>query len=330
MEGWSRRGVLAGGFAAPLVASRAFGQSDRPSSAGPIRLVVPFPPGGSVDALANLVQPGLQQRLGASVLIEHEPGGSGSVATGRVARSAPDGTSWVFVVDTHAVNPSMQQIGFDSRHDLEPVMLIGTAPLVLVTPPAKPYRTLADVVAASRGRSEPITYASTGIGSLGHIAMVRLARLAGIRLSHVPYRGGGPALHDALAGHVELLIGSAALIHPQLEAKSLIPIAQFGDRRVDSVDLEDVPTVGEAGYSSLRSIAWFGVFAPHGTSRAIVERFGAALTESLADPHAAHVLRNSRQLEVVAAGPDAFAHFVDREITAWGAVVRDNDIKADS
>lgn len=326
----TRRHWLGATAALPFLGRGAVAQSGWPTQVGPIRLIVPFPAGGSVDAVARLVQVGLQERLGATVIVENQPGASGSAATGRVARATPDGTNWVFVFDTHAVNPAMQQLGFDTARDLEPVMLIGTAPNVLATHPAKPYRTLADVFGAAKQKPDAITYGTIGTGSLGHLTMVRLGRQAGVKLTHVPYRGGGPAMNDALAGHIELLIGSAALVNPQLEAKGLVPITQFGAKRVASPNLRDVPTAAESGQPGIESNAWWGVFAPGKTPAPIIERFGQDLKAALADERASRILKDSQQIDILASGPAELQRFLEREMSVWGAVVRENNIKADS
>ena len=325
----SRRSLVQLAIAAPFLGTAARAAT-WPTSVGPIRLIVPFPAGGSVDAVARLVQPGLQARLGAPVIVENQPGASGSAATGRIAKSAPDGTNWLFVFDTHAVNPAMQQLTFDTARDLEPVLLIGTAPNALATASAKPYRTLADVIAAAKAKPGEVTYGSIGTGSLGHLTMVRLSQQAGVKLTHVPYRGGGPALNDAIAGHVELIVGSTALLNPQLEARSLAPLVQFGARRVTSATLSAVPTAMESGFPSLESRAWWGVFAPSGTPKEMTARFGADLKASLADERAARVLQDVQQIDILAGGPAELQAFVLEQMQLWGAVVRDNNIKADS
>lgn len=326
----TRRAIVGGAFAAPFAAPIAHAQAGWPTGVGPIRLVVPFPAGGSVDAVARLVQSGLQQRLGAPVIVENQPGSSGSIGTGRVAKSPPDGTNWLFVFDTHAVNPAMQQLPFDTLKDLEPVMLVGTAPNVLATNPSKPYRTLADVIEAAKTRTDATTYGTIGIGSLGHLTMVRLGQQAGIKLTHVPYRGGGPALNDAIAGHVELIVGSAALINPQLEAKGLVAVTQFGGKRVGSPNLKDVPTAAESGFPGLESVAWWGVLAPSRTPQAMIERFSADLKATLADERVNRILADTQQVGVLASPPAELQRFVEEQMRIWGAVVRENNIKADS
>ena len=326
---------MAAGSGAVLVAAwtgarGARAQAAWPAGAGVIRLVVPFPPGGSVDAVARLAQPGLQRRLGATVIIENQGGGSGSIGAARVARAAPDGGTWLFVFDSHAVNPFLQSLPFDSAKDLDPVLLIGTAPNVLAAHPSRPFASLADVIAAAKAKPGGPTYATIGAGSLGHLTMVRLCRQAGVELTHVPYRGGGPALADAIAGHVDLIVGSAALLNPRLEAKALRPLVQFGATRASSAVLSAVPTAAEAGLAGLESNAWWGVFAPAGTPRAVLDRFGADLAAALRDESAAKTLTDAQQIGLALAGPDAFRRFFLDEMRVWGTVVRENGIKADS
>src|SRR5262245_48173745 len=192
----TRRTLIAGGVAAPFVAKAQSWPS------GNIRIVVPYPPAGSTDAIMRLIQPTLQQRLGATIIIENRAGASGSVGTAAVAKSPPDGTSWVTVFDNHAANPFvLPTLPFDTEKDLDPVLLIGTAPYLLSTGEMKPFRMLADVIEAAKAKPEGISYGSVGSGSIGHLAMVLLTKQAGVKLVHVPYRGGGPAMNDAVAGH---------------------------------------------------------------------------------------------------------------------------------
>src|SRR3954449_9656340 len=252
----TRRALILGAAAAVPLAARA---QSWPS--GIIRLIAPFPPGGSVDAIARLAQAGLQQRLGATIIVENRPGSSGSIGAAAVAKSAPDGHTWLFVFDTHAVNPTLiPNLPFDSSKDLDPVLLIGTAPNVLATHPSRPYKTIGDVVEAAKAKPDSITYATVGAGSLGHLTMVLLSKQAGVQLVHVPYRGGGPAMNDAIAGHVDLIIGSSALVMPQVNAGTIRPILQTGKTRIPT--LPSVPNAIDSGFAGFESYAWWGVFAP--------------------------------------------------------------------
>jgi tripartite-type tricarboxylate transporter receptor subunit TctC len=287
---------------------------------------VPFPAGGSVDAIARMVQPGLQQRLGATLIIENRAGASGSAGTAAVAKSAPDGNNWVFVFDTHAVNPFLlASMPFDTEKDLDPVLLIGTAPNVLCAHPSRPFKTLADVIAAAKAKPDTISYATIGAGSLGHLTMVLLAKQAGAGLVHVPYRGGGPAMNDAIAGHVDLIIGSSALVSPQVQAGRIVPLVQTGKTRAPS--LQDVPTVIESGFAGFESYAWWGVFAPAGTPKSIVERFGSALSDTLRDASVNKQVTEGQQITLALSGPEPLRVFLAEQMRVWGPIVRENNIK---
>jgi hypothetical protein len=180
-------------------------------------LVVPFPPGGSTDALARLLQSHLQTKLGRTVLVENKSGAAGSLGAIQVAKSAPDGATFLVTFDSHAVIPSiLEKPGLDVEKDLVPVFLVGTAPYVVAANAERPYKNFADVVAACKANPGAVKYASVGIGTLGHLAMTVLGKKAGVEITHVPYRGGGPAMNDVLGGHVDLIAGSAALVTAQL------------------------------------------------------------------------------------------------------------------
>jgi tripartite-type tricarboxylate transporter receptor subunit TctC len=316
----SRRALVGGALATPFVA-----RAQSPT----IKLVVPFPPGGIVDPIARLAQPGLQQRLGAGVVVENKSGASGSIGAALVAKSPPDGTTWLFVFDSHAVNPALiPNLPFDSEKDLEPVVLIGTAPYVLAQHPDRPYRTFADIVAAAKARPDSYSFGTVGSGSVGHLAMAQLAKQAGVRLTHVPYRGGGPALNDALAGHVDSVIGSAALVTNQIQAGKLRAVLNTGAKRL--ARLPDVPTAAESGFPGFEANAWWGVFAPAGTPRPMIERFAAALTEVLREERAARQLSESFQIDLRLGGPEDLRAFFAAQMRQWGAVVREEGIKGDT
>ena len=319
----TRRSLVLGAMAAPFARS-ALAQT----TAGNItRIVVPFPPGGTVDPIARMVQPGLQQRLGTTIIIENKPGASGSIGTSQVAKSAPDGSNWVFVFDTHAVNPFLQNLSFDTERDLEPVLLIGTAPNVVATHPGRPFKTFADVIAAAKAKPDSVTYGSIGSGSLGHLTMVLLSQRAGVKMIHVPYRGGGPLMNDALAGHVDLAIGSAALVTPQVRGDKLRGLAQTGATRIPG--LPDVQTAIESGFPGFESYAWWGSFTAGRTPRPIVDRFSNALAETLREPNIKSRIEDM-QITVQLGGPDVQRQFLADQMKLWGPVVKEHNIKADS
>jgi tripartite-type tricarboxylate transporter receptor subunit TctC len=305
-----------------------FAQSAFAQSGGNItRIVVPFPPGGTVDPIARMVQPGLQRRLGTTIIIENKPGASGSIGAAQVAKSPPDGSNWVFVFDTHAVNPFLQNLSFDTEKDLEPVLLIGTAPNVLATHPDRPFKALGDVIAAAKAKPNSVTYGSIGNGSLGHLTMVLLGRRAGVEMVHVPYRGGGPLMNDALAGHVDLAIGSAALVTPQVSGGKLRGLAQTSAIRIPG--LSNVPTVIESGFPGFESYAWWGSFTAGRTPRAIVDKFSNALAETLREP-AIQSRIEGLQITLRAEGPDVQRQFLVDQMKLWGPVVKEHSIKGDT
>jgi len=326
MRGLTRRNLVLAAVAAPMVA-RAQGNAETWPS-GNIRIVVPYPPGGSTDVIARMVQPGLQQRLGTTVVVENKAGGSGSVGTDMIAKSPPNGSNWLFTFDNHAVNPFiLPRLPFDTEKDLNPVFWVGTAPYVLCTQAQKPYRSFADVVTAAKARPNQINFASVGTGSIGHLAMVLLGRRAGIEWVHVPYRGGGPAMNDLIAGHVELLIGSIALAMPQIEPGAARAVVQMGRERASA--LPEVATLIESGFPGLEANAWWGFFAPAGTPRRIVDRFGAEVAAALGEERIRRQLAESQQVRFVLGGPDELGKFVHEQMQIWGAVVRENGITAD-
>jgi tripartite-type tricarboxylate transporter receptor subunit TctC len=326
MQKISRRGFVAGAALTPLaVTTNSFAQS-WPS--GTIRLVVAYPPGGSTDAMMRMIQPALQQRLGATVIIENRAGASGSVGTAAVAKSPPDGNTWLVVFDNHAANPFvLPPLSYDTEKDFDPTILIGTAPYLVSTAVVKPYKTLADVIAAAKEKPGTISYASVGSGSVGHLAMVLFGQRAGVQLVHVPYRGGGPAMNDAVAGHVDLLVGSTALSMPQVRAGNIRAIVQTGKER--SPTLPDVPTVAENGFPGFEAYAWWGIYAPAGTPKPIIERMNREIAACLREERVSKQLVETQQVSLLLAGPDEQRKFLADQMKTWGDVVRANNIKAE-
>lgn len=294
----------------------------------PVRFVVPFPPGGSVDPLARLLGTKLAESLGQQFIVENKPGASGSIGAAIVAKSPPDGYTFLFVFDTHAVNPSLiPKLPFDTVKDLAPVMLVGTAPMAIATNPAKPYKTWADVVSAAKARPDTVTFGTVGNGSLGHLSMTLVQQTAGIKLVHVPYKGGGPMTQDALGGQVELAVGSVAVLAAHVKGGKLRAVAVTGDKR--SVAMPDVPTLAEQGLPGFSALAWWGIFAPTGTPQPVIDRLHAELVKAINLPEVRKTLTETLGMDIRAASPDATQQFLLGEMARWGKVVKDNDIKQD-
>ena len=319
----TRRDVLAG--AAAMAVAPAFAPAWAQS--GTVTLVVPFPPGGSTDALARMLQSPLQTRLNRVVIVENKSGAAGSLGAAQVAKSAPDGSSWLVTFDSHAVIPTiLEKPPLDVERDLVPVLLVGTAPYVIAANADRPYKNFADVIAAAKAKPGAVKYASVGIGTLGHLAMTLLGNKAGVDLQHVPYRGGGPAMNDVLGGHVDLIAGSAALITPQLEGGRLRPIIQLGRERLPA--LKGTQTAIEAGFADFETLAWWGIFAPKGTPADVTAKMAKEIRDVLAEPAASTKLRETQMMTLLLADGAEFNAFFNKQLTFWGKVVRDNNIKA--
>ncbi len=300
------------------------GAQDWPSR--PVRLIAPFPPGGSVDQVARLLANYLTPQFGQQVVVDNRGGAAGSIGTTFAAKSAPDGYTFLVVFDTHGVNPSLiPGIGYDSQRDLAPVMLISRSSMVVTTHASQPYRTFFDVVKAAKAKPDALGYGTIGAGSLGHLAMALLQTEGDFRLTHVPYKGGGPLIQDAIAGHVPLAIGTTFLLSPHINTKAIRPVAVTGTVRVPQ--FPDVPTLAEQGFKGFEAYAWWGVLAPIKTPQPILDRMHAELVKVLKTPAASERL-TAQGMDIVASSPGEFAKFLNGEIERWGKVVRDNKIKA--
>jgi tripartite-type tricarboxylate transporter receptor subunit TctC len=323
---FSRRSVVHVAAAAALAALPALGWAQAWPTKQPIRLVAVFPPGGSVDQVARILAPALQAQLGQNVIVENKGGASGAIGTGEVARAAADGYTFAVVFDTHGVNPALQPgIAFDTRRDLAAVSLLGTSPMVISAHADQPFRTFADVAAATKG-GRSVSYGTIGNGSLGHLAVTLLARSAGLDLVHVPYRGGGPLMQDAIAGHVPLSIGSVFVAKPHIDSKRIRPLAVTTGTR--NASLPDVPTLAEQGFPGFDAPAWWAVLAPAKTPPELVQRMNAEINKALQLPEVAAKL--AAQGIVVNTGTPAQAQaFIERQLDTWAKVVKDNGIKAD-
>ncbi len=277
----------------------------------PIRLIAVFPPGGSVDQVARILAPTLQADLKQNVIVENIGGASGVIGTSAMTRSDPDGYTFAVVFDTHGVNPSLKdKLPYDTIKDIAPVTLIGTSPMVLVASKKSGITSFKQLVDLSK-TGKQFSYGSIGIGSLGHLAMARLAKQAGFDWNHIPYRGGGPLMQDALGGQVELAIGSEFLVKPHIESGSIIPLVVTTTKRAPG--LPNVPTVAESGFPGFNAPAWWAVLAPGKTPPAVVNAMNQAITKALKTPAVADKLK-AQGIEIVAGNPEALRDFIGKQI----------------
>jgi tripartite-type tricarboxylate transporter receptor subunit TctC len=294
----------------------------------PVKFVVPFPPGGTVDPLARLMAAKLGESLGGQFIVENRPGAGGSIGTAQVAKAAPDGYTFVFVFDSHGVNQAiLKTLPYDTARDFAPVMLVGTAPYAIGTRADKPYQSFRDVVAAAKAKPDAVTIGSIGNGTVGHLAALLAQQVGGFKLSHVPFAGGGPMTQNMIGGHIELGIGSAALLTPHVRGGRMRALATTGEKRAPT--LPDVPTLAEQGIPGVVALAWWGVFAPAGTPESILRKFWTGLKNALELPDVRKTLAEGVGMEIVAASPAETQKFLLDEMQRWGKVVKDHGVKVD-
>ena len=292
----------------------------------PIRIIVPFPPGGTTDQIGRLLQPPLQQALGVSVVIDNRGGASGAIGSGMAAKAAPDGYTFLLVFDTHGVNPSLiPNMPFDTLKDLAPIMLIGKSPMVITAHPSFPYKTFAEVLKLAKAKPGVVTYGTIGSGSLAHLAITMITNQAKIEMTHVPYKGGGPLIISAVGGHIPVAIASLALLAPHIQSRRLRAIGITSPKR--HPQYPDVATVAEQALPGFDAEAWWGLLAPPNTPAAIMTRMHAEVTKALRSP-AMQQQFDQQALTVTASSPEEFQKFLVNEVERWARVVRDNRIKA--
>jgi tripartite-type tricarboxylate transporter receptor subunit TctC len=288
--------------------------------AKPLRLVVGFPPGGFVDFTARLVATPLGAALGQQAVVDNRPGAGGIVATEIVARAAPDGyTLTVGSAGTHAVNQSLYpKLPYNVLRDFQPVARLADAPSILAVHPSLPVRSVKELLALARARPGEINYASAGSGTSTHLAAALFEHLGRVKMVHVPFKGGGPAMVALLAGEVPVTFGTAASVSPQTRAGKLRGLAVTSGQR--SSVLPELPTIAESGLPGYEMLNWLGLFAPAGTPRAIVERLSNEAVRIVREPQV--VARfHAQGAEPSPLAADAFAGFVKGEIEKWAKVV---------
>ena len=290
----------------------------------PVKFVSPYPPGGSVDPLARMLGAKLQESLKQPFIVENRTGASGIIGTDYVAKSAPDGYTFVFIFDTHSVHQALNpKLPFDPVKDFAPVMLVGYAPMVITTGAMKPYKTFGDVVAAAKAKPDTVTLGNVGNGSLAHLTTIVLNQAAGIKLVPVPYKGGGPLSLDLMGGQVELGMASTAAQAQHVRGGKMRALALTGDRR--SHTMPEVPTLKELGID-VSANAWWGILAPAATPKPIVDKLVIELRRAIAQPDVQKMLTETLGMDVIALGPDATQKWIEDAIARWGKVVKDNGI----
>jgi len=308
--------------ATALAASAAFAAfPDRP-----VKLVVPFAPGGGTDAIARALGLGMSQALGQPVIIDNKPGAGTIIGSDAVAKSAPDGYSVLVSTFAHAVNPSlMARLPYDTQKAFAPVVLLARGPNVLVVRADSPYRSVADVVAAAHANPGKLTFASQGNGTSAHLAGEQFTNLAKVQMTHIPYKGAGPALTDLLGGQVDMMFATAAAVSSQLAAGKLRAVGVTTPRRAPA--LKDVPAIAETvpGYAVE---SWYGLFVAAGTPADVVAKLNAAARKATESAEFRKMLE-PEGLTVSGGTPAELDDFVRSETVRWSRIVKENNVKAD-
>ncbi len=306
------------GSAAATLAVPALAQ-DFPNR--PIRFLLGFPPGGASDAALRIIQPRVQAALGQPMVIDNRPGAAGNLSAEAVARSAPDGHTLVSAnIGTLAVNPAMfRSLPFDPVADFAPITLLHNVVNVLVVPADRPWQDLPALLAAARARPEAVTCGSSGVGSLGHLAMIRFEQQAGIRVTHVPYRGGGPLMTGLISGEADFAFATMGTVLPQLEAGKLRAFAVATATRAQH--LPELPTLIELGFADFDAQNWDGILAPRATPQPVLDRLGTVLRAILGAPEIQREFLR-RGFEARPCTAEAFARQIASDAARWQPVVR--------
>lgn len=320
----SRRDVLKASAAATVASwlPKALAQSD-----GSLRLVVTFPPGGSTDITARIIQPQLAERIGRSVVVENKPGAASQVGTQFVAKAAPDGNTLLVCFDTHAINPLVKKsLPYDTFKDFVGVTLAVRFPLVIGASASSPGKDLREFLAVAKPAPGRFSYASTGLGSMNHLVAEDIKRRSGVDLLHVPYGGGGPAVQAVLGSTVNLTLLSFAALKGNITAGKIKPLAVTGAKRL--ADLPDTPTVAELGFPGFEAYSWIGIFAPSATPGGTVKKLTEDFQAALRHPDVSKKLTDAG-FEVMATDGPALDRFARAQHDRWAEFIKTTGLKVE-
>ncbi len=308
--------LLVSALATVAVAGQAFAQA-YPNR--PVRLLVPFTPGGGTDILARVVGAKMSESMGQQIVVDNRPGGNTLIATEAVVRAAPDGYTLILQTNNLAANPTLYRgkISFDTLKDLAPVSLVAGNPHILVVHPSVPARNLREFIALAKSKPGSITFATAGAGTVNHLSGELLKMLASIDILHVPYKGSGSVMPDLLGGHVSSLFAALPTVAENIRAGRLRAIALTTPKRFRG--LPDVPTIAESGYPGYDFSSWFGILAPAGTPQPVIARLQGEVVKALRDPN---VQQRLEYYEIFGSTSEAFASFIKAEIEKTAKIIR--------
>jgi tripartite-type tricarboxylate transporter receptor subunit TctC len=312
-------------LAASSLCSAAFAQA-WPTK--PIRIVVPFPPGGGTDIIARETSQRVAAATGWTFVIDNKPGAGGNLGVDAAAKAPADGYTLVIGQTSNlAINPTLYaKMPYDSQKDLAPIVLLANAPLVMVTGMSTPYKTVADVVNAAKSKPGQVNFASPGNGTVAHLTSEMFQKAAGISTQHIPYKGAAQALTDVVSGTVELYMSSVPTLLGQIKQGKLRPLAVTSAKRVD--DLPGVPTINESGYKGFDAVTWFGLLAPAGTPKDVIARINEEFNKALKVPELSKRL-SDEGADPAGGTPEQFAALIKEDIPRWGKVVKESGARID-
>ena len=313
-------------LSAAVVAAAAQTAAAQPYPAKPVRVIVPFAPGGGSDFTGRLVAQKLTERVGTSFLVENRPGAGGNLGAEMVLKSPADGYTLLLISASYTVNPSVYKLSFDPISEATPIIQISGGPYVIAVHPSVPANTLAEFVALAKQQPDRLAYGTSGSGSIMHVASQYFAGTAGIKVLHVPYKGTGPALQDTIGGQVQLIFGAIPATLPHVKAGRLRALAVTTARRVAAAP--ELPTVAEVGYPGYEVTNWHGLVGPKGLAREIVERLNREINELIKGDDMKKLMA-ADGLEPVGGSPAQFAEILRSEAARWAKVVKQAGIKVD-
>ena len=292
----------------------------------PVRIIVPFAPGGGSDFIGRFIAQKLTATIGTQVIVENKPGAGGVIGIEQGVKSAPDGYNLVLIASSYTVNPSVYKLNFDPVADITPIVQISQGPLLVVVNPSVPVKSVKDLIAAAKAKPGELNFASPGQGSVIHMATEYFDSMAGIKMNHIPYKGTGPALTDTIAGQTQVLFSSTATALPHVKGGKLKAIAVTTAKRIPA--LPDVPTVKESGLPGYEVILWHGLIGPKGLPKEVVARISSEVNKALKLKETDEQLQNDG---VAAAGgtPEQFGATIKKEIGVWKKVAADAGVKAE-
>ena len=314
--------MQAAGLLVALTTSVA-AQSDYPNR--PVRLIIPFPPGGSNDVVGRMIGTQLTEQLGKQVVVDNRAGAGGVVGTEIVTKAAPDGYTLGVISLAHAVNPALYKLNYDPIKSFAPISIMATGPNVLVVNPQLPVTNVKELLALAKEKPGTLDYASAGVGSFQHLGGELFKLVAGVNLQHVPYKGGGPAMQDVIAGHVKVMFSSLVQTTPFIQSGQLRALGTGGEKR--NPVLPEVPTIAEAGVPGYVAANWWGIVAPAGTPQPIIDRLYKDMQVVLKSPELTAAFAREGAAAVTMSTAE-FTSYIETEIAKWGRVVKEGNIRA--